>query len=471
MTSDEGSANQELVGAREDAQPGYTVQERSAAIPHEQPMEGTGTLEAAIEAEPNRVKRFFKILGPGLITGASDDDPSGIGTYAVAGASLGFSILWTALVTFPMAAAIQVICAKIGLVSGKGIAGVLRDHYPRWLLYPAVIALLGACTINAGADIGAIAAGINLLAPGVPIVWLIVPISLVILGLQVFGSYRLIAQIFKWLTLSLFAYILSAFFSRPNPLEVLHGTFVPTFSLDSTFLTALVAVLGTTISPYLFFWQSNQEVEEEISMGKTRLWQRRGASDAELKYAAMDVNIGIGLSELVMYFIIFATAATLFKAGQTNIQSASDAAQALRPLAGDAAYVLLAVGLIGAGFLAVPILTGAGAYALAEALGWRYGLDRNPGRAKEFYAVIVLSTLVGMLINFVGINPIDALVWTAVINGFLAPPLMVVIMLVSNNRAIMGDRINNRWTNALGWLATLAMFAAAVGLVVTWGQS
>jgi NRAMP (natural resistance-associated macrophage protein)-like metal ion transporter len=429
---------------------------------------GPVSTAVAAERETNPVLRFLRILGPGLVTGASDDDPSGIGTYAVAGATLGFTILWTALVTFPLMAAMQFICAKVGMVTGQGLAGVLRMHYPRWLLYPAVLGLVVANTINVGADIGAIASAINLLVP-IPPIWLIVPVSLAILILQFMGSYQLIAKIFKWLTLALFAYIGSALFARPDPVEVLRGTFIPTFSLDATFLTTLVAILGTTISPYLFFWQSNQVVEEEIALGHKRLWQRRGASDADLKYAAWDVNTGMLFSNVVMYFIILATAATLFKAGKT-VSSATDAAEALRPLAGDASAILLALGLIGAGFLAVPILSGSAAYGVAEAFGWKYGLYRRPDRAREFYAVIAVATLVGMLINFVGINPIDALVWTAVINGFIAPPLMVLIMLISNNRSVMGHRTNSTPINILGWIATGLMFVAAIALVVTWGQ-
>jgi len=438
-------------------------------IPHIEPAGGTGTLEAAVKREPNPVRKFFKVLGPGLITGASDDDPSGIGTYAVAGASLGFSTLWTALVTFPLMAAVQFICAKVGMVSGMGLARVLRQHYSRTLLYPVVFGLVIANTINAGADIGAIAAALNLLVP-IPIIVMIVPITLLILALQIWCSYRTIARIFKWLTLALFAYIGSAFFARPNIVEVLKGTFIPTFSFDTTFLSTLVAILGTTISPYLFFWQASQEVEEEISMGRRTLKARRGATDAELKYAAWDVNTGMLFSNVVMYFIILATAATLFKAGKTDIQSATDAAQALRPLVGDGASILLALGLIGAGLLAVPILTGSGAYAVAEAFGGRHGFDLKPGRAKLFYAVIAASTLIGMLINFVGINPISALFWTAVINGLLAPPLLIVIMLIANNKEVMGKRVNGRVANFLGWLTTAVMFAAAIGLVLTWGS-
>jgi NRAMP (natural resistance-associated macrophage protein)-like metal ion transporter len=440
--------------------------EEAPRIPHRVPPAGTASVEAAIRQESNPLKKLLKVIGPGFITGASDDDPSGIGTYASAGAALGFSTLWLALFTFPLMAAVQFICAKVGMVTGKGLAGVLREHYSTRILYPAVFALLVANTINAGTDIGAIAAAINLLIP-VPIVAMIVPVTAVILVLQIWGSYRLIAATFKWLTLALLAYVAAAFFAKPNWQQVLHGTLVPHLSFNAKFLSMLVAILGTTISPYLFFWQASQEVEEQISMGRTRLWQRRGATDGELHYAAWDVNLGMFFSNLVMYFIILATAATLFHAGKTDIQSAREAAQALKPIAGPAATVLLAVGLIGAGFLAVPILTGASAYALAEAFGWKRGLDHKPRTAKEFYALIAVSTLVGMMINFVGINPIKALFWTAVINGILAPPLLVLIMLVANNKKVMGKRANGRAVNALGWIATLAMTLAAVGLFAT----
>src|SRR5256884_3530448 len=306
--------------------------------------------------EKNPVKRFFKLLGPGLITGASDDDPSGIGTYAVAGAAFGFATLWTALFTWPLMASVQLTCARIGMVSGMGLAAVLRRHYARNLLYLTVSGLVIANTINAGADIGAIAAAINLLVP-VPIAMLVVPIALIILALQIWGSYRLIARTFKWLVLALFAYVGSAFFARPDWLAVMKATFIPRLSFDAAFLATLVAIFGTTISPYLFFWQADQEVEEEISFGRVTRAQRGGASDAELKYARWDVRLGMILSNLVMYFIILATAATLFKTGKTNIQSATDAAEALRPLAHGAASLMLAVGLICRGFFAVPVLT------------------------------------------------------------------------------------------------------------------
>ncbi len=420
-----------------------------------------------MKREKNPVKRFFKMLGPGLITGASDDDPSGIGTYAVAGASLGFSTLWTALFTLPLMLAVLLTCAKIGMVTGMGLTAVLRRHYSRNLLYLTVGGLVVANTINVGADIGCIAAAINLLIPA-PVAALIVPIALLTVALQIWGSYRLIARTFKWLTLALLAYIGSALYAKPDAMQVLKATFIPRLSFDPGFLAMLVAILGTTISPYLFFWQACQEVEEEIGFGRVTQAQRRGATDAEMKYARWDVYIGGFLSNLVMYFIILATAATLFKAGQTNIQSAADAAQALRPLAGRGAEVLLAVGLIGTGFLAVPILTGSSAYAVTEAFNGRCGFSQKLRDAKLFYGVIIASTFVGLLINFVGINPIRALFMAAVINGFLAPPLLMVIMLIANNRKVMKDRVNNRWTNILGWTTTLVMFATAVALVLTW---
>ena len=365
----------------------------------------------------------------------------------------------------PMMISVQYICAKIGLVSGKGLAGVLREHHPR-LLYPAVLALVVANTLNAGADIGAIAAAINLLVP-VPAIVFIVPVSLGIVGLQVFGGYQLIDKVFKWLALALLAYIGAALFARPDVLRVLAGTLIPTIRLDPAFIGILVAILGTTISPYLFFWQASQEVEEQISIGRRRLRQRQGASGFELKYALWDTIGGMVFSEIVAYFIIFATGATLFVAGKTNITSATEAAEALRPLAGDAAAILLAVGLIGSGVLAVPVLTGSAAFGVSEAFGWRSGLDNKPGRAPQFYAVIIAATLVGMALNFLGINPITALVLSAVLNGLLAGPLLVLVMLVSNDRRVLGERTNGRLLNTIGWVTTGVMGLAAIGLIVT----
>jgi len=402
-------------------------------------------------------------LGPGLITGASDDDPSGIATYAMAGAQFGYAPLWLAWLTFPLMAAVQFICAKVGLVTGRGLAGVLREHYPRGVLYFSVVVLMVANTINAGADIQAIAAGVNLIVP-VPINALMVPIGLALLVFQVRGSYRLIARTFRWLTLVLFAYIGSAILAHPNWTDVFRGTFIPSIRLDQTFLAMLVAVLGTTISPYLFFWQASEEVEEEMAMGRTQLWQRKGATRAELHYAAWDVNIGMFFSNMVMYFIILATAATLHRTGQLRIDTAADAARALRPLAGDASYVLMALGLIGTGLLAVPILTTSGAYAVCEAFAWQWGLDAKLRGAKHFYLVIGASTIAGLLIDFIGVKPIQALYWTAVLNGMLAPPLLLIILLIANNRRVMGRNVNGTPMNVLGWLTTAIMFAAAMAL-------
>ena len=421
---------------------------------------------AELRREKNPAKRLLKVLGPGLVTGASDDDPSGIGTYAQAGARYGYATLWATIVMLPMMASVQYICAKIGLVNGRGLAGVLREHYPRAVLFPAVLALVVANTINAGADIGAIAAAINLIVPIAPGL-LIVPVGLAILGLQVFGSYRLIERVFKWLALALLAYVGAALFAKPNVLDVLRGTLVPTVSLDAAFIAMLVALLGTTISPYLFFWQASQEVEQQIEIGRHRLWQRQGATKAELKYALADTIVGMTFSEIVAYFIILATGATLFTAGKHDISSATAAAQALRPIAGDAASLLLAVGLIGAGVLAIPILTGAAAYGVAETFNWRAGLDEKPGRAPRFYLVIAAATVVGIAINFLGINPIDALVLTAVLNGLLAPPILILVMLVSNNPRVMGQRTNGRLLNLLGWATTAVMSVAAIALIVT----
>jgi NRAMP (natural resistance-associated macrophage protein)-like metal ion transporter len=420
----------------------------------------------ALRRERNPLRVFSKVLGPGLVTGASDDDPSGIGTYAQAGAAYGFATLWTAVVMLPMMIAVQYICAKIGLVNGRGLAGVLREHYPRWVLYPAVLALVVANTINAGVDIGAIAAAINLLVP-IPATVFIIPVSVGILALQVFGSYQLIARVFKWLTLALLAYIAAALFARPDWAAVLRGTLIPTIELTPQYIGILVALIGTTISPYLFFWQASQEVEEQILMGRRRLWQRQGASKTELRYALADTVSGMVFSGVVAYFIILASGATLFVSGQHTIGSATDAAIALRPVAGDLSAALLAIGIIGAGILAVPILTTSAAAGISEAAGWKFGLDQKASKAPQFYAIVVVATIVGMAINFLGINPITALVVTAVINGLLAAPLLVVVMLVSNNRKAMGERTNGRRLNILGWGTTVVVGIAAIALVVT----
>ena len=409
------------------------------------------------------------LLGPGLITGASDDDPSGIGTYTTAGASLGFAMLWTAILTLPMMAAVQFICAKIGMVSGMGLAGALRKHYPSWLVYSAISLLLIANTITAGVDIGAIAAAINLLIP-IPTILLVPLIAVGIVALQVWGSYSFIVRTFKWLTLTLFAYIIAAFLAKPHWGEVLKATFIPTLRFDNQYMTTLLAILGTTITPYLFFWQASQEVEEELQMGRVTLAQREGASDKELKFAEIDIDVGMVFASLVFYFVILASAATLHTSGQTKIETAVEAAQALRPLSSGVASILFALGLIGSGVLAVPVLTSSSAYALCETFKWKSGLSEKLRGATRFYAIIAVSTLVGAIANFLKIPPVTALFWAAVINGILAPPLLVIIMLVSNNRKVMGARVNGLLTNFIGWATVAVMAAASLGIFLTWGH-
>ena len=409
------------------------------------------------------------LLGPGLITGASDDDPSGIGTYTTAGASLGFAMLWTAILTLPMMAAVQFICAKIGMVSGMGLAGALRKHYPSWLVYSAISLLLIANTITAGVDIGAIAAAINLLIP-IPTILLVPLIAVGIVALQVWGSYSFIVRTFKWLTLTLFAYIIAAFLAKPHWGEVLKATFVPTLRFDNQYMTTLLAILGTTITPYLFFWQASQEVEEELQMGRVTLAQREGASDKELKFAEIDIDVGMVFASLVFYFVILASAATLHTSGNTKIETAVEAAQALRPLSSGVASILFALGLIGSGVLAVPVLTSSSAYALCETFKWKSGLSEKLRGATRFYAIIAVSTLVGAIANFLKIPPVTALFWAAVINGILAPPLLVIIMLVSNNRKVMGARVNGLLTNFIGWATVAVMAAASLGIFLTWGH-
>jgi len=420
-----------------------------------------------MDRQNNPITKFLNRLGPGLITGASDDDPSGIGTYTQAGASLGYATLWTAIMTLPLMIVVQHICAKIGMVSGRGLASVLKRYYSRWLLYPAVALLVIANTINAGADIAAISAAINIFVP-IPISVMVVPIAIGIMVLQIWGSYRLILKVFKWLTISLFAYVIAAFLARPDWSAVAWATMIPQISFTQEYVTTIVAILGTTISPYLFFWQASEEVEEETCVvGRRLLSQRRGATDKEIRKEKIDTVVGMFFCNIVFYFVILAAGATLHVSGKTDIQSATDAAQALRPLAGDLATILFAIGIIGAGLLAVPVLTGSAAYAVAETFDWTEGLDEKPRDAKKFYAIIAASTLVGVVIDFAGINPISALFWTAVINGVVAPPLLVLVMLIANNKKVMGKRTNGPFTNIVGWLAAAIMFAAAIAMIAT----
>ncbi len=413
-----------------------------------------------------RFVRFLSMLGPGLITGASDDDPAGIITYAMAGASLGFAMLWTALFTIPLMLAMQFISARIGLVQRNGIAGVIKQAYGRnWIIYPAAILVLVANTFNLGADIGAIAQAIQI-DTGIPSRWLVLPVTLVIVLTLTFGSYRLISTIFKWLTLPLLAYIGAAFLAHPSGWEVLSHTFIPHISFTKLYLTTFVAILGTTITPYLWFWQASQEVEATKTAQRASV-QTQDVSAEMIRRSRWDISSGILLSNLVFFAIIVATGATLFQSGHHHIASSADAAKALAPAAGGLATLLFTVGIIGAGMLAVPVLAGSASYAVGETLGWQVGIDRPWYRAKAFYAVIVVASLIGMLINFTSISAVSALFYSAVINGLIAPPLMVVIMLVANNERVMGRQVNSRIINVVGWSATLIMGAAAILMLVT----
>jgi len=411
-------------------------------------------------------KGVFRSLGLGLITGASDDDPSAIGTYAAAGATLGPSFLWTAPATFPMMFAVAYLCSKLGQVAGKGLFAVIRDHYPRWLLYSALIGVLIGNIIEAGADLGGMAAALNVIVP-VPMGWIVAAITLVILALQIWGSYTLIRSIFRWLALALLAYIASAIMAKPELLPVIKGTFIPRIHFNKDFLAMLVAVIGTTLSAYLYSWQSNQDVEEDISMGRRRLTDRMGTTTDELKRSARDVGVGMLFSNVIMYFIILSTATTLFHAGKTDINTAAEAAKALQPLAGNAAGVLFAIGVIGVGFLAVPVMTIGAAYDLCQTFGWKHGLHVKTREAKKFYIAITIFTFLAMGLNFFGINPMKALVWAGIVQGFSTPFLMLLVMLITNNRAIMGKWTNTRAMNILGWVTTVAIFAAMIGLVIT----
>ena len=427
------------------------------------PPAGRTTLDEAKKKGP---LGFLQLLGPGLITGASDDDPSGIGTYSQVGSQFGYGLLWTALFTFPLMAAVQELCARIALQTGVGLGVSLRRKFPSLLVGVCVLALLVANTINVGADLGAVAAGGSLLTGGfLKQSWLVVPVGLLILGLQFFVSYALIFKIFKWLTIALFAYVLTAVIVHPPLTQVLYSTFVPHLEFNKGFITAIVAVLGTTISPYLFFWQASSEVEEMRAAGLATESQRRGVRQQELHAARTDILIGMLFSNLVMYFIIMVSAAVLHDHGKTGIQSAQEAASALAPIAGPFAFVLFAVGMIGTGLLAIPILSGSAAYALKEFLNLPGTLAAKPRYRPTFYAIIGLAVLAGIAMNFLGIDPIQALFYTAVINGLVAPPLLVLIVLLGSDRSYMEDKVSGPLSKTLTWLATALMSLAAVALL------
>lgn len=408
-----------------------------------------------------------RAIGLGLITGAADDDPSAIGTYASAGAKFGFSYLWVSPVLLPMMFAVVYLSAKLGQVSGRGLFQVIREHYSPIILYPILIGALVSNTIEAGADLGGMAAALALFIP-LPLPALVVIIAGIILALQVFGSYILIRNIFRGLAVVLLAYVGAAALAKPDFGEVIRGTFVPTLAFNRDFLTTTVAVIGATLSAYIYSWQSNEEVEEKIAAGETTLPQREGTTNRALASTGRDVFIGMIFSNVVMYFIILSTAATLHQTGKVNIQTAADAAEALRPIAGDAAGLLFLLGVIGVGFLAVPVMTTGAAYDLAQTFGWRHSLHAKPRRAKKFYAAIAGFTVVAVALNFAGFNPMRALVWAGVVQGFSTPPLLLLILLITNNPDIVGDKTNNTAINVLAWITIVVIFAASLGLIVSW---
>ena len=413
----------------------------------------------------SRLGSFWRKVGPGLVTGASDDDPSGIAIYSQVGAQTGFQLLWTAILTFPLMAAIQEMCARIGLVTGHGLAGNLKKHYPRWLMLLLVGLVFAGNAFNIGADLAAMAAVTQLLIPSLP-QWFyaIVFAALIMVSLIIF-SYRAIANVLKWVALTLLVYLIVPFITQTDWSAALQATIAPNLTFNKESIALIVAIFGTTISPYLFFWQTSMEVEDKLSKIK-RFFARWLVTKHELKDMEQDVSIGMFLSNLVMWFIIVAAAVTLHSNGLTHIETVRDAAEALRPIAGDLAYVIFAVGIISIGFLAIPVLAGASSYALSETFNWREGLERKFYQAKQFYWIIIISTIVGLMIPLLGIHPVKALFYTGVFYGVTSPILIYVILHVANNKKLMGRYVNSRLSNVLGYATFTIMSIAMVLLFV-----
>jgi len=411
-------------------------------------------------------KNFFDSLGPGLITGAADDDPSGISTYSVAGATFGYATLWTALITFPLMTAVQLMCARLGLVTGRGLAHGIRLRYSCWVLWGACALLAVANITNLGADLGGMAEVTGMIS-GVSPLPLTLGYAVLIVVLLFWSSYRHIVRIFKWLTLVLFAYVVAAFLARPDWHAVLISSFIPHISWNREFFSVLVAILGTTISPYLFFWHAAQEVEDQRANGLAPGRKLKVPDAGSIRALRTDVLSGMFFSNVVMYFIILTTAATLHAHGKNDIETAKQAAQALLPLAGNAAYWLFSLGVIGTGMLGVPVLAGSCAYAIAEAAAWRGTLDVPPRRAGGFYAVIGASMAVGLVLNFAHLNAVRMLFWSAVVNGVLAPPLILLVVLMTSDQRVMGQAVAPPLVRCLGWITFIAMAAAAIGMFVT----
>jgi len=414
-----------------------------------------------------RADDYWHLLGPGLTTGAADDDPSGIATYSQAGAQYGFRWLWLASFTFPLMAIAQEMCARIGLVTGQGLAANIRRHFPRKVLYFCALILLVANAFNIGADLGAMAQAIRLFVPNLAYGVLVVFFALLSLILQIFTTYKKYARYLKFLALVLVSYIFSALMVGLPWRELFYSTVIPSFSFSRESILLVTAVLGTTISPYLFFWQTSQEVEEQILAGKISLKLRQGANAVELKKMRADIWSGMFFSNLVMFFIIAACAATLNKHGITNIDSAADAAAALRPLAGEGAFLLFALGIIGTGLLAIPVLAGSASYALAESFNWHEGLYLKLKKAHAFYGVIIIATLLGIAFNFIGLDPIKALIYSAIANGIIAPIVLTLIVLISSDKKIMGEHANGPVVKFFGWLVTGLMAIAGLAAIIS----
>ena len=428
-------------------------------------METKTQAEAIAARRPNIVRRFFRTLGPGVITGAADDDPSGIATYSIAGAQLGTSLLWTALLTWPLMSMVQMMCARVGMVTGRGLAGALRRKFDRRLVLVAALGLLGANTINIGADLAGMADAAEMLT-GINSHIFVVAFGVAIACATIWLRYHQIANTLKWLCLVLFSYVITAFVVHPNWSAAIHDTFTPSWPHGHLAWQTLVAILGTTISPYLFFWQASQEVEEEKAKGRRMCRDRQGATKREIVGRKMDVGVGAFFAVLIMYFIMLTTASTLHRTGATEIETSRQAAEVLGPLAGRFAAVIYTIGILGVGFLAIPTLSGSAAYALAETLNWKEGLDEKLQSARAFYGVIIASTAAGIALDFANINPVRALFWTAVINGLLAPFLLVGLLIVASDKTLMIEQPSGLLSRVLVGATALIMFGAAIGMFV-----
>lgn len=413
-----------------------------------------------------KVKKLFKYLGPGFIAGASDDDPTAIVAYTQAGAKFGYGQLWTALFTLPFMTVIQEMSGRIGLVTGKGLAGVIKTHYSKKLLYIAVFSLLIANIINIGADLGAMAASGQLLFK-IPFIFWIIGITVFTLFMEIFISYKTYAKFLKYLALFLLSYVVVAFIVEQDWRQVFFSTFIPNISLNKAYLLCLLAILGTNMSPYIFFWQADEEVEEKIANHKIKVMGRDipKTGKADIKKMDLDIAIGMIFSNIIVFFIAIVAASTLGKYGITDIQTADQAALALQPLAGNFASILFAIGVIGSGLLAVPVLAGSASYALAESFGWREGLYRRFKQAHGFYGVIIIATLIGLFMNFISISPFQLLIYAAALNAIIAPILLVFIIFISNNKKIMGKHTNSLLSNILGWLIAIVMAIVSIAFI------